>query len=356
MSILDKNNDEQVKKYNEFVRNKEAASLMQDLNWGMVKSEWTQQAIYIEKNEQIIAAMMIIIRKVAKGFVLMYAPRGPVCDVYDTSVVEELMKDVDIIAKKYQAFVFKMDPEVKYDEKLEQVYKSKGYLVNNRKYNKNDLIQPRFDMVLNLKDRTIEEIFAGYSEKTRYNIRVAAKKGVVVRYSRNEQDLKAFYELSMVTAQRDNISMRPFEYFKRMLEAYDEEHLRIYIAEAEGKVLSAAIAINYGAKVFYLYGASSNDLRNYMPNYLMQQEMIKWAKETNCNEYDFGGVYELNKNNGLYKFKEGFCRQEGVTEYIGEICKSYNKTKYFIFTKILPIARKIIVGIGKLKNKRKMYK
>lgn len=353
MPILDKNNDEQVKKYNEFVRNKEAASLMQDINWQMLKSNWIQEAIYIEKNERIIAAMTILIRKVAKGFVLMYAPRGPVCDIYETSIVDELVKDVDILAKKYKAFQFKMDPEAKYDEKLEQVYKAKGYFVASRKSNKNILIQPRHNMILKLKDRTIEEIFAGYSEKTRYNIRVAIKKGVTVRYSRDEQDLKKFYELSMITAKRDNISMRPFEYFKRMLEAYDQQYLRIYITEVNKKVLSAAIAINYGEKVFYLYGASSNELRNYMPNYLMQQEMIKWAKETNCNEYDFGGVYELNKSNGLYRFKEGFCRQEGVTEYIGEIGKIYNKPKYFIFVKILPIARKILVYLGKLKNKKK---
>lgn len=351
MAILNLNDEESVKKYNEFVRSREHTSAMQDLNWGKVKKDWKQEAVYIEKNGNIIATMSILIRRVTKGFTMMYAPRGPVCDVYDTKMVEELMKDVDTLAKKYKAFVFKMDPEVKYDEKLEALYKSKGYFVNGRNVSDKKLIQPRYNMILNMKDRSIDEIFAGYSEKTRYNIRVAKKKGVTVRYSRDEEDLKKFYELSLVTAKRDNISMRPYEYFKTMLDAYDENFLRIYVAEAEGKVLSAALALKYSTKLFYIYGASSNELRNYMPNYLMQQEMITWGKEGGCTEYDFGGVYELNKSNGLYKFKEGFCRQEGVTEFIGEIGKKYNKTKYFVFTNLLPIARRIIVKIGKLKNR-----
>lgn len=352
MAILNKEDSEKVKQYNDFVRNREHTSAMQDLNWGIVKSEWLQEAIYIEKNENIIAAMMVLIRKVAKGFVMLYAPRGPVCDIYDTNIVDELMNNVDSLAKKYKAFIFKMDPEAKFDEKLQDVYRAKKYFVNGRNVSKKLLIQPRYNMILNIGERNVDEIFAGYSEKTRYNIRVATKKGVTVRYSRNEEDLRAFYELSCITADRDNIGMRPYEYFKRMLEAYDENHLRIYLAEAEGKVLSAALALNYGTKLFYIYGASSNELRNYMPNYLMQHEMIKWGKETDCKEYDFGGVYELNKNNGLYKFKEGFCRQEGVTEFIGEIGRIYNKPKYFIFTKLLPIVRKIMVTFNKLKNNK----
>lgn len=354
MAILDKNDEAKIKKYNEFVRSREHTSAMQDLNWGLVKSaDWSEEAIYIEKNEKIIAAMMVLIRKVAKGFVMLYAPRGPVCDIYDTNIVDELMDDVNLLAKKYNAFVFKMDPEAKYDEKLKDVYKAKKYFVNGRNVSDKQLIQPRYNMILNLDGRNIDEIFSGYSEKTRYNIRVAIKKGVKVRYSRDEKDLKAFYDLSLVMAERDKIAMRPYEYFKKMLDAYGEDNLRIYIAEADGKVLSAALAIKYSTKLFYIYGASSNELRNYMPNYLMQHEMIQWGKENGCKEYDFGGVYELNKSNGLYKFKEGFCRQEGVTEFIGEIGKIYNKPKYFIFTKLLPIARKIMITINKFKNHKK---
>jgi len=341
MPILDKNNESMVKKYNEFVRNREHTSALQDLNWAYVKKEeWTHEAVYLEKNGNITATMSMLIRTFAKGFSMIYVPRGPVCSAYDISTIKELVDEAKQVAKKYNAFVLKFDPEALYDEKLEALYKKAGFRVRNKDKNKHEFIQPIQNMILRIKDKTEEEIFKGYSEKTRYNIRVAEKKGVTVRFSRDEEDLKKFYELSEITAKRDGISLRNYDYYKRMLDAFDENHLRIYIAEHEGQALSGAIALNYGGKLFYIYGASSNEKRNLMPNYLMQQTMIRWAIETGCNEYDFGGIFEINKANGLYRFKEGFCRQEGVTKFIGEIDYVYNKLVYFAFVKLLPIYKK----------------
>lgn len=342
MPILDKTNTSMVEKYNTFVRTKEHASALQDLNWAHVKSpNWQSEAVYIEKNGNITAAMSLLIRKVIKGFSIIYATRGPVCDVYDINTVKELVNEIKPLAKKYNAFVLRFDPEVEYDPKLEALYKNAGFKVRNKDKNKRDFIQPISNMILKLKGRTEEEIFKGYSEKTRYNIRIAEKKGVTVRYSRAEEDLKTFCELSDITAKRDGIILRDYEYYKRMLESYDENHLRIYLAEHEGKALSGAIALNYGGKLFYIYGASSNEKRNLMPNYLMQQTMIKWAIETNCTFYDFGGIFETTKDNGLYRFKSGFCRQEGVTRFIGEIDHVYNKIVYFAFVKLVPMYKKI---------------
>lgn len=348
MAILNKQNIEEVKKYKEFVDNYTSASLCQSMSWADVKKGWDSEYVYLEEDGKIVMAMSLLIRKIIGSKTMIYSPRGPIGDVYDTKKVQLLLKDIDEIAKKYNAFLFRIDPEVDYAEELQEMYIKEGFKVRNKKATKDDLIQPRYNMVLNIKDKTEEEIFKGYSEKTRYNIRLATRKGVKVRYSRDIEDLKIFHKLYEITGIRDKIVSRPFDYFERMLNAFDENKLRIYIAEFEGEALSAAIAINYGKKVFYLYGASSNEKRNLMPNYLMQQEMIKWAIETNCHLYDFGGVFILDKSNGLFKFKEGFCRQEGVTEYIGEIDKVYNKFWYFAFTKLVPFGQKTIKKIKKL--------
>ncbi len=351
MSILNKENKEEVKKYKEFVDNYETASLMQSMNWADVKAGWDSEYVYLEEDGKIVMAMSLVIRKIIGGNSMIYAPRGPVGDVYDIDKVKKLLEDINIIAKRYNAFVFRFDPERYYDEKLEKIYSDEGFVVRNKKFGKNELIQPRYNMILNIADKSEDEIFKGYSEKTRYNIRLSKRKGVTVRYSRNIEDLKTFYNLYEITGIRDKIASRPYSYFERMLKTFDEKQLRIYIAEYEKEALSAAIAINYGKKTFYLYGASSNEKRNLMPNYAMQQEMIKWAIETGCNLYDFGGVFILNKSNGLYKFKEGFCRQEGVTEFIGEIDKVYNKFWYFALTKLIPVYQKIAKSIKKILKK-----
>jgi len=342
MPLLDRENKSMVDKYNEFVRNREHTSALQDLNWAYVKKEeWRHEAVYLEKNGNITAAMSMLVRTFVKGFSMIYVPRGPVCDAYDIATIKQLINEAKIVAKKHNAFVLKFDPEAVYAEKLEALYKKAGFKVIHKDKQMSAMIQPIYNMILRIKGKTEDEIFKGYSEKTRYNIRVAEKKGVTVRWSRAEEDLKKFYDLSEITAKRDGIVLRDYEYYKRILEAYDENCLRIYIAEHEGQALSGAIALNYGGKLFYIYGASSNEKRNLMPNYLMQQTMIKWAVQTGCSEYDFGGVFELNKSNGLYRFKEGFCRQEGVTKFIGEVDVVYNKLIYFAYVKLVPVYKRI---------------
>ena len=90
-----------------------------------------------------------------------------------------------------------------------------------------------------------------------------------------------------------------------------------------------------------------------MPNYLMQWEMIKWGLATDCKRYNLGGVYKLETSNGLYRFKLGFCKKDGPTEYIGEIDKVFDKKFYFVYNKIFPLVKKTKKHIAKLKNNKK---
>ena len=99
------------------------------------------------------------------------------------------------------------------------------------------------------------------------------------------------------------------------------EHARLYMAfDPAGTPIAGTLAIWYGDKVWYLYGASSNEHRNLMPNYLLQWRMIQWAVETGCRIYDFrgvsGNVSEDNPLYGLFRFKQGFGGD--FTEFVGE--------------------------------------
>ena len=350
MPILNFKNKKEVKKYEDFVLNRNGTSFMQDLAWGKVKDNWIQDAVYIEEKGKIKAAMMILTQKLPKTNIsLMYAPRGPICDIYDVKLVNKLVEEAKPLAKKYNACALKFDPQIVYDEKLNEMYIKEGYSTSGYNPKLDQMIQPSHNMVLNIDGKNEEELMKSFVEKTRYNIRLSKRKGVTIRYSRDEEDLKTFYDIYKVTTVRDRIGCRDYEYFQKMLKAYDEKKLRIYIAEHEGDKLAAAVATNIGGELFYVYGASSNEKRNLMPNYAMQMEMIRWGIENNCKTYNFGGVLDLNPENGLYKFKYGFCKGEGLEEYIGEINKVYKPFMFFLYNKILPIVR---VGGRKLKNLR----
>lgn len=343
MPILDITDAMLVERYNAFVRQSAYATATQDINWAIVKKGWDSKQVYIEEQGEIVAAMSIVIKKMA-GFSMLYAPRGPVCNPSDLNLVGRLTDEIKVFAKSVNAFVLRFDPETMYDTALAQNYEQNGYIVRGRGIDKNALIQPIYNMILSLNDETEASLLKKFSQKTRYNINLSARKGVEVSYDTSDEALRIFYDLYEIMSVRNRLVIRSYDYFKDMMTAF-KGRIRIYLTRHEGDYLSGAIALMYGDKLWYIYGASSNVKRNLMPNYLMQWEMIKWGLEEGIQRYDFGGVFEIDKEDGLYKFKEGFCREDGVTELIGEVDHVYNRFVYNMFTEVYPRLQKIKIKL-----------
>ena len=276
----------------EFLQNNPKTNFMQSPEWARVKTEWKNEFITVEdENGNIKGTMSILLRKVP--FInrhIMYAPRGFVCDVHDKETLKELTIKAQEIAKKYRAFIFRLDPDVlQSDEEFKKIITELGYKTKKNIKNIGQVLQPKYVFRLNVKDKTEEELLQSFESKTRYNIKLAGRKGVTVRQGTRE-DLKVFYDIMKTTGSRDDFFIRPLSYFQKIYDEMGEKHARIYIAEFEGEPIAATMPIYYGNKVWYLYGGSSNKHRNLMPNYLIQWEMIKWALEEKCDWYDFRGV------------------------------------------------------------------
>ena len=312
---------EQYPEYEEFVSGHPRGEFMQSTRWQEVKSNWKWEAVVSRDGEgRIAGACGVLIQKMPLfGTTFLYAPRGPVCDIHDQQVLADLKSGVDQLAKIYNAHLFKMDPDVAADDQeFLRLMDKMGFA---RFYGPDgfETIQARFNYRLYLQGRTEAELMAGFTQKTRYNIRVARKHGVEVRPVGPER-LDDFMKIYQVTGARDGFNTRPKEYFQRMLSALGP-HCRLYMGFYEGQAICGAIATNYAGKTCYVYGASDNAHRNVMPNYLMQMEMIRWAVETGCDVYDFQGISgDMENENGhmygLYRFKRGFGGQ--VDELAGE--------------------------------------
>lgn len=274
----------------------------------------------------------------------MYAPRGPVCDINNIDLLNKLIADAKEIANAVNACVIMLDPDVTLDNtEYVKALESAGFKGKNGKNFEGT--QPRFVFRLNVKGKTADELMAEFHSKTRYNIRVALKNGVEVKIA-DKSEARTFYEIMLETGMRDNFVTRPLSYFESMLQNLGD-NARLYMAYYEGKAIAGTLAVHYGNKVWYLYGASSNAYRNVMPNYLLQFEMIKWAVDEGCDIYDFRGVSgDLSPENplyGLYKFKKGFSGD--LVEFIGEyelitkpfVYKSMQKARHIlsIFTRIV---------------------
>lgn len=312
---------ETLQDYEVFLQSHPKGNFAQSFLWGKQKPMWKWEAVISRGADGAIRGAMSVLIREMPGIrrPMVYGCRAPVCDLDDRETLYDLLDGVKAIAAEEKAYVIKIDPDVpSSDERFTGFLTDYGFRL--KKGGKNfEAIQPKYVFRLDVAGKTEEELLAGFSQKTRYNLRVAEKKGVEVKIC-GEEMVPAFADLMLTTGVRDGFVTRKPEYFSAMLQNMGE-HARLYMAFSEGEPIAGTLAIHYGDKVWYLYGASSNAHRNLMPNYLLQWNMIRWALETNCRVYDFRGVSgDLSEDNplyGLYKFKKGFG---GVfTEFIGEM-------------------------------------
>ena len=323
------------KEYKKFLEENERCNFQQSLEWAEIKKpNWKPEVILAEDEEgNITGSLCVWIRKMPIFGNIMYSSRGPVCDIHDISVMKQLTDGAKELARKYKAIVLRIEPDIlSSDQTFRDVVTNLGYKIKDDAKDFKDEIQPRYVFRLDIKDKTEEEIMAGFKQKWRYNIRLAGRKGVEVREGTRE-DLKDFHKIMIETGKRDGFITRPLEYFEKMYDEMAPNHMKLLMAYYEGEPISGVIPIFYGNKTWYLYGASSNKHRNLMPNYLLQWEMIKMAIARHDDVYDFRGVSgvvdETHPQYGLYRFKQGFGAT--FTEFIGEIYIPYKPLTYKMY-------------------------
>ena len=341
--------------YPEFLESHERCNFQQSLEWGKVKTNWIKEVVLAEdENHKIIGSICVWIRKMPIFGNMMYSSRGPVCDIHDKKVLEQLTDGIKELGKKYNAFVLRIEPDIKKDDQeFRKIVEEIGYKIKDDAKDFKDEIQPRFVFRLDIKGKTEDEVLAGCHQKTRYNIRLAKRKGVVVKEGTRE-DLKDFHKIMIETGSRDGFIIRSLDYFEKMYDELAPKHMKLLMAYYEDKPISGIIPIMYGNKTWYLYGASSNQHRNLMPNYLLQWEMIRQAIQNKCDIYDFRGVSgvvdETHPQYGLYRFKKGFGAE--FTEFIGEVYWPFKPLTY----KLYKIAEKTFRTLRDWKRRIKEHK
>ena len=201
-----------------------------------------------------------------------------------------------------------------------------------------------------------EQLLAEMKSKTRYNLRLAEKKGVEIIGGngtlREENYIREFVRLTEVMAKRNGIQAHPERYYRKMLEIVPSDILKIYVAKYEEKVIAANLVGFYGGVATYMHGASDDEYRNVMAPYLLQWRQIQDAKLAGCTQYDFGGVKtktdEKNNWQGITNFKLGFSPKSQSTIYPGCYDIVFDQKRYWIY-RILQKRKHIITKLRKNK-------
>jgi len=264
-------------------------SILQSYEWGQLKEKfgWKPIRIVLEEGEKLIAGISILKREIP--FIrhsLFYAPRGPIIDFDDKDLLHNLLDCIEKEADRGHALSLKIDPELPEGEtRVLNNLSSLGFEKALKQ------VQPRATLILDLKPE-LDELLAGFEEKTRYNIRLAEKKGVVIKEDNSQKGVEAFSQLYQVTAKRDNFMIHPASYYQAIREIIFNAGLgTCFLAYFQDKPVAGVIIFAFGGKIWYMYGASASEYRNVMPNHLLHWEVIKWAKNKGYREYDLWDIF-----------------------------------------------------------------
>lgn len=310
--------------WNQLLSQKSNIHLLQTGEWGELKSKFGWKPVRIADGN---TGVQILFRKLPLGFTIAYIPKA----TFDKS----LLSEIDAVCKSHRAIFLKIEPDFWTGEQPA----SWTLELKTSPHN----IQPPNTIVIDISGSE-DDILAKMKQKTRYNIRLAGKKGVTVRAWDN---IEAFHEMMLVTGGRDGFGVHSLEYYQR---AYALLHSKgigeILVAEYEGKPLAALFVARSGSRAYYLYGASTNEERNRMPTYILQWEAMKWAKERECEEYDLWGVPDEDEETleanfqqrhdglwGVYRFKRGFGGE--LKRAAQALDRVYNPLLYWAYLKFI---------------------
>ncbi|MEB7745224.1 lipid II:glycine glycyltransferase FemX [Staphylococcus equorum] len=379
---------------------------------------WYSKRIAVGEEGEVKGVAQLLFKKVPKlPYTLCYISRGFVTDYSNKLSLETLLEYAMQIAKEEKAYAIKIDPDVEVDKGADALtnlrslgFKHKGFKEGLSK----DYIQPRMTMITPI-EKSDEELIQSFERRNRSKVRLALKRGTTVERS-NREGLKTFANLMQITGERDGFLTRDISYFQNIYDAMNpdgdaelflvklepkpvledlredlsqleqekvklaekkqdkktlnkindvnnkivktqeliEDMEKLELSHPEGIYLSGALLMFAGNKSYYLYGASSNEYRDFLPNHHMQFAMMQYAREHGATTYDFGGTdNDPDKDSdhyGLWTFKKVWGTY--LSEKIGEFDYVLNKPLYQLIENVKPKLTKAKIRISrKLRSK-----
>jgi peptidoglycan pentaglycine glycine transferase (the first glycine) len=300
-------------KWDEFVKaNSSDFGLLQSWAWGEFQRSLARKVfnLVVVDGDKILAAAGVIKMPLRLGKSYFYVPRGPIAGDNDQTL-RLLLTEIGKLAEKEGVIFTRFEP-VGYEVLCE--FKNIGQ------------VQPKTTLILDL-DITEDELLAQMKSKTRYNIKVAKKRGVEIDEGNKYFD--DFWRLTGKTSSRQEIKPHSEKYYRKMVDSLGDS-IKIKAAKVDGKVVVANLVIYIGEWCVYLHGASDYEYRSSMAPFLLQWKTILDAKEAGLKYYDFWGVDE-KKWPGVTRFKKGFAPKKDFTVYLGAYDIVYRKLWYNMY-------------------------
>ena len=366
-----------------FLQTYELGQVKAKYGWTPFYAVWTADGKFSVLNEtdnwsldtnDCIAAAMILKRQIIRnGFAarlsILYSPKGPLLDWTNEPLRERVLNDLQAFAKQQGTIFLKMDPDVVLGTGVpasgEDALENSGQAVMSELKRKgweyaSDQIQFKNTVVIDLES-TEDEILARMKPKTRYNVRLAEKKGVNLRIGIGD-DFPMLYKMYAETSVRDGFVIRDEGYYKTMWGTFmqsavnDQPACEPIIAEVDGEPVAAIFVFYFAGRAYYVYGMSRNMHREKMPTHFLQWEAMKRAKANGCTVYDLWGAPEVFDESdsmwGVYRFKEGLGGK--VVRTLGAWDFAPSPLWYRMYSEFVPRVLDVMRSRGKAKTKQNL--
>jgi lipid II:glycine glycyltransferase (peptidoglycan interpeptide bridge formation enzyme) len=366
---------------------------LQTYEWGQVKARYGWQPIYVawdadgkmreERNlasDFLPSAATLILKKtipmggMSARLAILYAPKGPLLDWTNEVLRNRVLNDLQAFAKRQGAIFLKLDADIVLGTGIpgneEDIVDQQGQGIASELQRRgwrysSDQIQFKNTVLIDLSPSE-SDLLARMKQKTRYNIRLAEKKGVSLRVGKTE-DLGMLYRMYAETSVRDGFVIRDEGYYRtvwKLFMAGKESSVvcgpssmpfaEPLIAEVDGEPVAAIFVFYFAGRAYYVYGMSRTAHREKMPTYLLQWEAMKRAKAKSCSVYDLWGAPEVfNESDsmwGVYRFKEGLGGK--VVRTLGAWDFAPNPLWYKLYSEVIPRVLDVMSSRGKAKTRQ----
>ena len=403
------------KEYNKFIENYPDSLFFHSTSWGHFKKNtgWTMQIVGLEENKKIKAAAILLGKKLPiLNRMMYYCPRGFIIDYNNLELVKKFTIELKKYIKEKKVLFLKINPYIEYNKRnrdgniisdgpneivnyLKKIgYAHYGFYKSSK--DKKEL-EPRWVSVLNLHNKTEEEILKEMRSTTRWQINKARKNCIEIEEA-DYSDIEKFKQIMIHTSDRREFDDRPLSYYQEMYKTLKEDNIyklmlayidlkkfnknnnedlkrlnekinkltkenqkKEFISQkevlekriekvkkeiekyGEKPCIAGGIYLSFKDQIVYLYGGSYKEFMEYGAQFLLQDEMIKYGIENKYKKLNFYGIDGVftkeSKNYGLFDFKRGFGAT--VVELVGEFDLPSNKFIYRLYRIMFSIYKKL---------------
>ncbi len=273
--------------------------LLQSWRWGAFKERFGWRVARIAVHGEGGTALAQVLYRSKAGVTIGYIPRGPVLPLDDAEAYASLWAGIDEWARRQRALTIIVEPNG------ELLTSGNGVVLMPGP----EPIQPSRTVKTPLRDD--DGLLAQMHAKTRYNVRMAKRRGVTCRIADKTDDaVDVFYGLLQDTASRNAFVVHEADYYREFLRLFGDDALLIF-AEIDDRIVAGAIAVVFGDEAIYMYGASSTKDRAHGAGFLVQYEAMRWARERGAVRYDMWGIPEYDPESSVAESGDRLASSHG---------------------------------------------